>query len=371
MLELVMLVVLALATGVEAAIAIVQRNPGGLLAAAVIAAGVVVGYRLQPYVGLALVAASPLVAAAVGWLPIHNWSMACFAVLLLTLRGLPGLVSGLVAGAASLAAVGWYAGTLSVNDNPEASIAAAAVLACAATGSAIRGQRQYLAELEQRTRDAIATRQAAMDRSVAEERVRIARDLHDSVGHKIAVVSMHLGAAEVHLPPDAGAAAADLVAARAGVQSVLRETQEILRVLRVAGDAASVAPTPDHGQIPDLVDSLRSAGLEVDARLSGLERELAPTTSAAAHRITQEALTNAEKHGTGPVSLRVDASGDQVSIEVVNLRRAGGQDTAGGGHGVVGMRERAESAGGRLEVRSDETVFSVRAWLPAAEEDGQ
>ncbi|MFT3860278.1 sensor histidine kinase [Micropruina sp.] len=366
-----MLVVIGLATAVELANAIVEQSPGGLLAAAVIAAAVVVGYRIQPYLGLALVAASPLVAAAVGWPPIHNWSMACFAVLLLTLRGLPGLVSGLLAGLASLLAVGWYAGTLSVNDNPQASIAAAAVLACAATGSAIRGQRQYLAELEQRTHDAIAARQVAVDRSVAEERVRIARDLHDSVGHKIAVLSMHLGSAEVHLPPGAEAAAADLAAARVAVQSVLRETQEILRVLRVAGDSASVAPTPDHSQIPDLVNSVEAAGLDVDARLTGLQRPLVPTVSAAAYRITQESLTNAHKHGAGPVSLRVDVTDEQVSIEVANLRRADALETAGGGHGVVGMQERAASAGGWLEVRVDETVYTVLAWLPVVGEGGR
>ncbi|WP_156887537.1 sensor histidine kinase [Propionicicella superfundia] len=370
-LEIVTLVVIGLAVGVEASLAVIARNPAGLVAAGTIAAGTVIGYRFQPYVGLALVAASPLVAVFVGWLPIHNWSMACFAVLLLTLRGLPGVIGGVVTGLASFAAVGWHGGGLSVNDNPEAWIAVAAVLMCAAIGSAIRGQRRYLAELEQRTRDAIVTREAAVERSVAEERVRIARDLHDSVGHKIAVVSMHLGAAEVHLPTDAAAVAVDLAEARAGVQSVLRETQEILRVLRVGVEPDSVTPTPEHSRIPDLLASFQTAGLEVDARFTGLERSLGQTTSAAAYRITQEALTNAEKHGTGPVSLRVDVTPAQVTIEVVNLRGAAGAGTSGGGNGLVGMRERAASAGGRIEVRSDDRLFSVRAWLPVEEEENR
>lgn len=368
-LELAALVVIGLALGVEFAIAGAAMDAAGLASAAVMAAGVLVARWFRPYLGLGLVAAGPVVAALSGWPPIHNWSIACFAAFLLTLRGLPGLLTGLVVGLANLAAVGWYAGTLSVETNSEASIAAAAALALAASGSAIHGQRRYFGELEQRNREAIAAREAAVERSVAEERVRIARDLHDSIGHEIAVVSMHLGAAEVHLEADLAAAAGDLRAARAGVQSVLRETQEILRVLRVGAESDALAPTPDHGRVAVLVESYRAAGLEIDARLTGLEHQLPKGTSTAVFRIVQEALTNAERHGQGPISLRVDVCAELVSIEAVNLRRADGRDTAGGGNGLVGMRERAESAGGSLITQDDGRVFSVRAQLPADERD--
>lgn len=359
---------MAVAIVVEFVIAAIAMNVAGLLSAAVVAAGLVVGYRYQPYAGLALVVASPLVAAGLGWIPIHNWSIACFAAFLFTLRGLPGSLTGISIGIANFAASSWAAGTLSVNDNPEASIAGGAALVAAATGSAIRGQRQYLAQIEQRTLDAIATREAAVDRSVAEERVRIARDLHDSIGHKIAVLSMHLGAAEVHLPDDAEAVASELQAARSDVQSVLRETQEILRVLRIGTETTTVTPTPDHGRIPGLVTAYRAAGGEVDAHLSGLDRPLGQSTSAATFRIVQEALTNAERHGVGVVSVHVDVADDAVSIEVVNLRRTDGVDTSGGGNGLVGMRERAESAGGSLDVHTDARLFSVRAHLPTNKE---
>lgn len=370
-LEVAALVVIGIAIGVEFVIAGIAASPAGLISAAVMAVGTVVGYRYQSHVGLGLIAVGPLVAAFTGWVPTNNWSIACFAAFLLTLRGLPGLLAGLVVGAANLAAVGWYRGTLALEANPEASIAAAAALALAASGSAIRGQRQYFGELEQRAQDAITTREAAVDRSVAQERLRIARDLHDSVGHEIAVVSMRLGEAEVHLATDPSAAAADLTAARAAVQSVLRETQDILRVLRIGSEQAALTPTPGHGRVAALVDSYRAAGLDIDVELSGLDRPLPTGTSTAVFRIVQEALTNAERHGEGPVSLRVNISDETVTIEAVNLRRTDGRDTSGGGNGLVGMRERAESTGGHLVTHDDGRIFSVRAQLPTSERGGQ
>jgi signal transduction histidine kinase len=204
---------------------------------------------------------------------------------------------------------------------------------------------------------------------VAEERLRIARDLHDSVGHEIAVVSMHLGVAEVQLKANPDDASAALNAARTGVQSVLRETQEILQVLRVGEEAGSLAPTPDHSRVAGLVDSYREAGLEIDAQLSGFDHDLPRHTSTAVFRIVQEALTNAERHGQGLVSIRADITGQEAKIEVVNLVRADGQDTSGGGNGLVGMIERAESAGGHLAVSNDGRVFSVSARLPTGEEE--
>jgi signal transduction histidine kinase len=366
-LEIVTLVVLGLAVLVEYLVALREGSLAGLVAAAVVSLAVILSYRIQPYAALVLFALGPLVASALGWLPTHNWSIACFGAFLLTLRGLPGLLTGVVIAAANLGAVGWYGGTLSVQANAEASIAAAAGLLMAASGSAIRGQRQYFEELSARTQEAIATRAAVAERSVAQERVRIARDLHDSIGHEIAVVSMHLGAAQVHLATDPDAASADLDAARAGVQAVLAETQDILRVLRVGADAETLAPTPDHGRLPALVESFRGAGVPVETHLTGLERTLPTGTSTAVFRIVQEALTNAERHGQGGIALRVDVGPDAVTIDVVNLRRTDGRDTSGGGNGLVGMRERATSAGGRLTAHVDGTVFSVRAELPATE----
>lgn len=367
LLERTVLVIAALALSVQVVIVVEAGSPaGGWLAIALSATGIWVGRR-DPYPGLGLTAAAPLVAALLGWDPIASWSLACFVAFWLTLRSLPGLLTGAVVGTANLVASGISLGTVLPSQNPGASIAAFAAFVTASAGSAIRGHRQYWAELEQRTAQAIATREAAVHRSVAEERVRIARDLHDSVGHQIAVVNMRLGAAEVHLPDGADASRSDLQAARAAVQDVLRETQQILQVLRVGTDDQTVAPTPGHELLPDLVTSLREAGMAIEATLPDEPLDLPHAVSAAIYRIAQEALTNAQKHGTGSASLLVqDVPAGHIVVEVVNPRtEAARRATSPGRNGIVGMRERASAAGGSLHVRADGHLFWVRAELPS------
>jgi signal transduction histidine kinase len=213
-----------------------------------------------------------------------------------------------------------------------------------------------------------------VNRSVAEERLRIARDLHDSVGHEIAVVNMYLGSAEVHLDHDRTAVESDLAAAQRSVKAVLREMQDILRVLRVGTDVASLEPTPHHGRIVALIESFRAAGLTVDATLVGLSETLASNVSVAAYRITQEALTNSQKHGSGLVSLRVTVTATEtVLIEVVNVRKAGTDDglPVGRGNGLIGMRERAASVGGSIDIRTDEGMFRVTGYLPAVSRENK
>ncbi len=335
---------------------------GGLLALLVSAAGVVLGYRV-PLVGLALLAGAPLVAEGLGADPIVQWQVSMFGAFLLALRGLSGLLTGLVIGAADFLALGLAAGGFGLA-NPIAYVAGASALAAAATGSAIRGQRQYWSALQQTTREAVAGRDAAVQRSVAEERLRIARDLHDTLGHEIAVLGMHLGAAEVRLPAGADASRGHLEAARGSVKSLLAETQEILQVLRSDRDGDATGPAASHSGIPSLIEGFRAAGLDLEAQVGDLSRELPPQVSAAAYRITQEALTNAQRHGVGPVRLTVDLTGPAVQVDVVN---AVGDPTEGGGRGLIGMRERASAAGGRLEVSADDGRFRVRALLPVAE----
>ncbi|WP_249522631.1 sensor histidine kinase [Modestobacter marinus] len=349
-----------LAAGI-ATVPFADHGPGGLAALLLSAAGVVLGYR-WPLAGIGLLALGPLVAHAAGAEPLVMWQVAVFGTFLLTLRGVSGLLSGPVVGLANFLAVGLAAGSFGAG-NPIAWIAGAAALAAAATGSAIRGQQQYWAALQDRTHEAVAGRDAAVQRSVAEERLRIARDLHDTLGHEIAVVSMHLGAAEVQLPAAAGPARQHLAAARGSVKSLLAETQEILRVLHTGTDGTDPGPVASHRDVPDLVEKVRAAGLQVDAVLGDLSRELPPQISAAAYRITQEALTNAQRHSRGRVRLTVDVSGPTVTVEAVN--DVGPQaDVDRAGRGLIGMRERASAAGGRLDVTVDNGRFVVRAELP-------
>ena len=341
-------------------------HPAGvLIAIAVSAAGVVLGYR-WPVGGLGLLAAAPLVAVALDAQPILMWQVSIFGAFLLTLRGLSGLLCGAVVAAADFLAIGLAADTFGFAE-PIAWVAATTGFAAAATGSAIRGQREYWSALQLRTHEAVAGRDAAVQRSVAEERLRIARDLHDTLGHEIAVVSMHLGAAEVQLPETAGSARGHLTAARGSVKSLLAETQEILQVLHTGPDAETTGPVAAHRDIPDLVDKVRVAGLEVDAVIGDLSRDLPPQVSAAAYRITQEALTNAHRHGSGRVALTIDVAGPAVTVEAVNALGPAAAVPGRTGQGLIGMRERATAAGGHLEINRDHGSFSVRAELPVAD----
>ena len=341
----------------------------GYAAVALAGVGTLVGWR-HLYLGMLPVAAAPLVAAGFGWDPTTTWSICCFAAMSATLRGAPGLIAAVVLGGANFASAAINGGSASPGQNPVAWIIALLAVASAATGSAVRGHRQYWLELDRRARDAVASRQTAVDRSVAEERVRIARDLHDSVGHHIAVVSMHLGAAQVQLPADAHAARAGLEAARTEIQAVLSETQGILRVLRVGDEERSADPTPAYRRIPNLLDSYRAGGMSVDATVADLDVELSSGTGSAAYRIVQEALTNAQRHGTGVLTLRVGPTNEAtVVVEATNARPTTPQRRAStGGFGLAGMRERAQSAGGRLTVTQDDQVFRIRAELPMTRE---
>jgi signal transduction histidine kinase len=230
-------------------------------------------------------------------------------------------------------------------------------IAGGAVGAALRIHQRYWWSLEQRAKDAVATRESEGTRRVVEERLRIARDLHDVVGHEIAVVNMHLGVAEVNLPADAAQSRTSVEAARSAVRSVLTETQRILLVLRresVEHDDAG-QPTPQADRLPELIESYRSIGLRVTAELGELPAQLDPAVGVTAFRIMQEALTNAHRYGDGSVSVTVKVSDERVLIDVVNPRRQlGVEQSQGGGHGLLGVRERVASAGGMLTVSDDD-----------------
>jgi signal transduction histidine kinase len=339
-------------------------NAGGLTALAVTVAGVVVS-RFHTWPGLLLVAAGSVTSAL--WSdpsadPTVYWTIAVFTLFSVTVRGRAGIPSGVVTGLLVYASV-LYADKVGFTD-PAATIALATSLAAAACGAALRGHQNYWLALEQRTADAVATRESEANRRVAEERVRIARDLHDVVGHEVAVIGMHLGVAEVSLPAGDSAARAALESARASVRRVLHETQLILAVLRHEGDDDDEArPTPDIAQIPALVETFRAAGLVIDTVIDQDTGALDPTVSLAAYRIVQEALTNAQRHGRGPVELQIRCNEEHLTVSAANDRDNRDISGGGSGYGLVGMHERVRSAGGQLSIDDDGRRFCVTAVL--------
>ena len=228
------------------------------------------------------------------------------------------------------------------------------------TGDAARTQRERASWLEERRLD--AARQAAAD-----ERLRIARDLHDVVAHHVSVMAVQAEAAQEVLaarPDRAGKAMADVADT---ARATLGELRRLLGVLRAEG---ARAPQPDLDGVADLVESVRRTGLAVEVHTEGEPRPVTGLAGVTAYRIVQEALTNVIKHGSAAradVELRFVGDGDDALVVTVtdDGRGADGHSSGEGGHGLAGMRERLAVLGGTLDAGPRPGGgFSVTARLP-------
>jgi signal transduction histidine kinase len=224
-----------------------------------------------------------------------------------------------------------------------------------AAGDAVRIRRAYVAEVEERARRAEQTRDEVAARRVAEERLRIARELHDLVAHRIAVINVHAGVAGhlVRTQPEDAAEAIEHV--RAASRSVLGELSTLLGVLRSSEDSpAPTEPTPRLAHLEELVESFTAAGLTIEVVSAGRADPLTDAVDLAAYRIIQESLTNVRRHSRGShATIRLTHKPDAVLIEVHSPDGERSPADALGtnvsaGHGIVGMRERAASVGGTL-----------------------
>jgi len=226
--------------------------------------------------------------------------------------------------------------------------------------------QQHVREVERRADEAERTRDEAARRRAMEERLRIARELHDSLTHSISVIQVQAGVA-VHLARKRGedVPPALLAIQEAGADAV-RELRATLGVLRSEdGDGSGL------GQLDRLVARARTAGLPVTVTVTGAKRPLPPEVDQAAYRIVQEALTNVGRHaGRACVTVQLHYAPGTLSVEVDNDGQATVSSTdtrpSGPGLGLVGMRERVSALGGRLQAGPrDGGGFRVRAELPA------
>lgn len=237
-----------------------------------------------------------------------------------------------------------------------------------AAGEAVRNRRGYLKAVEERAERAERALKEEARRQVVEERLRIARELHDVVAHHIALINVQAGVASHLLRDDPDGASKALGHVRQGARSVLDELGGILSVLRQPEDLAEpMEPLPTLEQLDQLVDSFTAAGLGVERRIAGARRPLPPAVTLIGYRIVQESLTNVHKHGGGAAALlRLDYGPDELSIEVVN--GGGGSDVDASnrpGHGIVGMRERVAAVSGTLDIGlTPDGRFRVFARLP-------
>jgi signal transduction histidine kinase len=237
-------------------------------------------------------------------------------------------------------------------------------------GERARVRAERMAELEDKAMR--AEREAERERrlAAAEERMRIARDLHDSAGHAINVILIHAGAGRLQAGRDPDAARKAFGTIEEVARETVGEIDQLVRGLREDGRATAdrddVEPPPGLAALERLVERHRAAGLDVTTTMHGDRRLLSPAVDRGAYRILQEALTNAARHGDGAAQVEVVFSDDTVDLAVTNrLRRVGPAWTPDGeGHGLVGMRERAALLGGTLEAGVRDARFTVHARLP-------
>ncbi|MFG2940465.1 sensor histidine kinase [Streptomyces sp. NPDC048282] len=243
-------------------------------------------------------------------------------------------------------------------------------------GSSARLRAAYLESVQARAMYAERTREEEARLRVAEERMRIARELHDVVAHHLAVANAQAGTARHLVPTRPEQALRLLDELTVTTSSALIELRATVGVLRHSGDqdGESLEPAPGLDRLPDLVATYASAGLDVAVTTEGAPRPLSPGVDLTAYRIIQEALTNVTKHGAGQgADVRLNYGRSRLLISVTNDAAAATATTtatatapaAVGGYGLMGMRERAHSVGGDLRAGPrPQGGFEVSTALP-------
>jgi signal transduction histidine kinase len=235
------------------------------------------------------------------------------------------------------------------------------LVASAALGGAFRQWGNYVREAERRAAEAERTREEAALRRAGEERLRIARELHDSLTHSISIIKVQTGVA-IHLARKRGEPVPDaLLAVQEASAEAMRELRATLEVLRDGDTGGS-----GLDRLGELVERARSAGQPVALTVGGDERAVPSEVGRAAYRIVQEALTNVTRHA-GPATAWIELTygTDTLTVRVDDDGLGTGGTAGGTGMGLVGMRERVAELGGRLRTGPrPEGGFTVRAELP-------
>ena len=254
-----------------------------------------------------------------------------------------------------------------------------AVLVCVAYaalvgwGTLIRSHHALIFSLRDRAERAEADQARRVAEARAAERARIAREMHDVLAHRLSLLATYAGALAYRpdAPPEQLSSAAEVV--RSSVHQALDELREVIGVLRddsLPDLAAGRSPLPGIVDLPELIGESRAAGMRVEAGGQAWSAtELPDAAGRTVYRVVQEGLTNARKHAPGqPVSVTLaGAPGAGLDVSVVNpvgTAAAGLALVPGTGTGLIGLTERLELAGGRLEWRNTGGEFQLRAWLP-------
>jgi signal transduction histidine kinase len=232
-------------------------------------------------------------------------------------------------------------------------------------GRLVQQRQHYAAALEERAGILERERDANARVAAAEERVRIARELHDIVGHSVSVMVVQAGVERQLLDDSEGSTREVLASIERTGKEALAEMRRLVGVLRRQDEGPELAPLPGVAHLEPLLGRMSEAGVSVRLRIEGTEAPLPPGIDLAAYRIVQEALTNTLRHaGAEHANVLVRYGDDALELEVVDDGNAAASPN-GAGHGLDGMRERVALYGGEVQTgRLDGGGFMVRARLP-------
>jgi len=278
------------------------------------------------------------------------WFAICLIGIWLALHGQRRDIAIYWAGTVLLFAAEW----IWVNADPGwgAWMAGTTLAICA--GMLVRRERDLVAQLKE-------AQAGLTERARAEERNRIARELHDVIAHTLTVSLLHVTSARLAVEHDLEDATRALEEAERLGREALDEVRATVGMLHEDGDSSRTTPLPGADGIPSLVEQFRSAGTDATLTIDGDISRLAATTGLALYRILQEALTNAIKHAPGsPTAVHLVVSGNQAQLTVDTDARPG----TGRGFGILNMRERAESVGGTCQAGPGGRGWLVSATFP-------
>jgi signal transduction histidine kinase len=282
-----------------------------------------------------------------------------------------GWVGAAVAGGAVAVflVVGVVLGRGHVTDLTNALWFAGWLVASLVLGEVTRGRRAYVEQVEQRAVEAERGREEEARRRIGEERIRIARELHDILAHRISSISVQAGMGVHVFDRDPEQARKALAAISVASREALQELRATLGVLRQIDDGPEPrSPSPGLAQLDGVIADAAASGVEVALAVDGEPRDLPSGVDLAAYRIIEEALTNVVRHANAAraqIAIRYRPAVVEIEVEDDGIGAVAGGDAGPGGNGLLGMRERAETLGGELEAGPREGGgFRVRARLP-------
>jgi signal transduction histidine kinase len=338
-------------------------RPAGIIVAAFVYAALVLR-RKYAMPTVALVTIGAVVTMAVGSTVVYTAPAIVIALFHLARYGERNYVIAVGFGVMVALTIGDVVFNTGPWQNPDLAVVPWVALAIAA-GQGTQHKSAYLAELEERARRAERARDEEARRRVDAERLRIARELHDVIGHHVALINVQAGAAEFMLDTEPDHARRSLAHIRKASQAALEELRITVGLLRQPGDREPTEPAPGLGRLDELIGSFASAGLPVKREVDGDARPLPEAVDLTVYRVVQESLTNTSKHAGASVAMvRLAYKSTELRLMVEDDGRTM-PGPLGEGHGIIGMLERVAAVGGTLTVGPcAEGGFRVAAVLP-------